>query len=62
LADDSIATTYYYAKTFDSSLPDDHTVVTGRDKYYEIWFGHRMFFVRAADVVVHKEQDSSGPG
>ena len=52
LADDHIDTNFYYAKTFDSSLPDDHTVITGRDKYYEIWFGHRMFFVRAADVVV----------
>jgi N-acetyl-anhydromuramyl-L-alanine amidase AmpD len=52
LADASIDTNYYYAKTFDSSLPGDHTVVTGRDKYYEIWFGHRMFFVRAADVVL----------
>ena len=50
LADDTIDTNYYYAKTFDSSLPDDHTVVTGQDKYDEIWFGHRMFFVRAADV------------
>lgn len=53
LADDDIDTDFYYAKTFDSSLPGDHTVVTGQDKYYEIWFGHRMFFVRAADVVVH---------
>ena len=52
LADATIATEYYYAKTYDSSLPDDHTVVTGQDKYYEIWFGHRMFYVRAADVVV----------
>lgn len=52
LADEDIDTTYYYAKTFDSSLPDDHTVITGQDKYYEIWFGHRMFFVRAADVVI----------
>jgi len=53
LADDTIATNYYYAKTFDSSLPGDHTVVTGLDRYYEIWFGHRMFFVRAADVVIN---------
>jgi N-acetyl-anhydromuramyl-L-alanine amidase AmpD len=52
LADGNIDTNYYYAKTFDSSLPGDHTVITGRDKYYEIWFGHRMFFVRAADVVL----------
>jgi cold shock CspA family protein len=53
LADHRIGTNYYYAKTFDASLPDDHTVVTGQDEYYEIWFGHRMFFVRAADVVVN---------
>ena len=53
LADATIDTNYYYAKTFDASLPDDHTVVTGQGKYYEIWFGHRMFFVRAADVVVN---------
>ena len=52
LADGNIDTNFYYAKTFDSSLPGDHTVVTGQDKYYEFWFGHRMFFVRAADVVV----------
>lgn len=52
LADGNIDTNFYYAKTFDSSLPGDHTVVTGQDKYYEIWFGHRIFFVRAADVVV----------
>jgi len=52
LADANIDTNFYYAKTFDSSLPGDHTVITGRDRYYEIWFGHRLFFVRAADVVV----------
>ncbi len=52
LADDRIDTNFYYAKTFDASLPDDHTVITGHDKYYEVWFGHRMFFVRAADVVL----------
>ena len=55
LADDSIPTDYYYAKTFDDSLPGDHTVVTGQDKYDEIWFGHRMFFVRAADVDVQDD-------
>jgi hypothetical protein len=52
VADEDIGTNYYYAKTFDSSLPADHTVITGQDQYYEIWFGHRMFFVRAADVVL----------
>ncbi len=52
LADATIETSYYYAKTYDDSLEDDHTVVNGKDKYYEIWFGHRLFYVRAADVVV----------
>jgi hypothetical protein len=50
LADDSLRTDYYYAKTYDSSLPDDHTVVVGKDRYYQIWFGHRIAYVRAADV------------
>ena len=33
----------------------DHTVVRGTDPYYQIWFGHRIAYVRAADVRV-------GPG
>ncbi|MDI3384989.1 N-acetylmuramoyl-L-alanine amidase [Streptomyces sp. B-S-A8] len=40
---------YYYATTFDTS---DHKVVRGKDTYYEIQFGHRIAFVRAADVRV----------
>ncbi|GGV81763.1 amidase [Streptomyces griseoloalbus] len=40
---------YYYAVTFDEA---SHRVVTGRDLYYEIQFGHRVGFVRAADVTV----------
>ena len=52
LADDSVPTDYYYAKTYDDSLPDDHTVISGQDRYDEIWFGHRMFFVRTADIDV----------
>jgi len=52
VGDASIETDYYYAKTFDDSLPGDHTQVVGDDVYYEIWFGHRMGYVRAADVVL----------
>jgi hypothetical protein len=26
--------------------------VVGADKYYEIWFGHRIAYVRAVDVTV----------
>ncbi|MGC3003894.1 N-acetylmuramoyl-L-alanine amidase, partial [Streptomyces sp. G35A] len=40
---------YYYAVTFDEAA---HRVVTGEDLYYEIQFGHRVGFVRAADVTV----------
>ena len=52
LADGDIASDYYYAKTYDDSLAGDHTVVVGGDRYYEIWFGHRIAYVRAADVLV----------
>ncbi|MEU3338269.1 peptidoglycan recognition family protein [Streptomyces sp. NPDC006668] len=38
---------YYYAVTFTT---DTHRVVRGKDLYYEIQFGHRVEFVRAADV------------
>ncbi|MEU6091903.1 peptidoglycan recognition family protein [Streptomyces sp. NPDC047085] len=38
---------YYYAVTF---TPDSHRVVIGKDLYYEIQYGHRVAFVRAADV------------
>lgn len=50
VADDSIVTDYYYATTYDDSAPRDHTDVVGKDVYYELWFGHRMAFVRAVDV------------
>lgn len=50
LADASIQTDYYAAKTFNGVPPNDHVQVIGKDRYYEIWFGHRMHYVRAADV------------
>ncbi|MDR3081546.1 MAG: N-acetylmuramoyl-L-alanine amidase [Streptomyces sp.] len=40
---------YYYSATFTT---DSHKVVIGKDLYYEIQFGHRVAFVRAADVQV----------
>ncbi|GGV04320.1 amidase [Streptomyces filipinensis] len=40
---------YYYAVTFTT---DAHRVVVGKDLYYEIQYGHRVGFVRAADVSV----------
>jgi len=57
LADTQIQTDYYYAKTFRcSGLPMDCTDVVGQDRYYEIWFGHRVAYVRAADVEVSRHQ------
>ncbi|MFF4759302.1 N-acetylmuramoyl-L-alanine amidase [Streptomyces sp. NPDC001292] len=40
---------YYYSATFTT---DSHRVVVGKDMYYQIQFGHRVAFVRAADVRV----------
>ncbi|MFJ4366392.1 N-acetylmuramoyl-L-alanine amidase [Streptomyces chartreusis] len=38
---------YFYAVDFDQA---SHRVVVGKDLYYEIQYGHRVAFVRAADV------------
>ncbi|GGV29549.1 N-acetylmuramoyl-L-alanine amidase [Streptomyces spectabilis] len=46
---DKVPGEYFYAPTFDLK---PHRVVRGKDVYYEIQFGHRVAFVRAADVKV----------
>jgi hypothetical protein len=33
-------------------MPDDHTVIRGKTAYYQIVYNHRLFFVKAADVVL----------
>ncbi|MFI9650715.1 N-acetylmuramoyl-L-alanine amidase [Streptomyces sp. NPDC052040] len=48
---DRVPGEYYYAVTFTT---DSHRVVVGKDLYYEIQFGHRVEFVRAADVQVER--------
>jgi hypothetical protein len=50
VADAHPATDYYYATTYDDSAPHDHTDIVGHDAYEEIWFGHRVAYVRTADV------------
>ncbi|MGC4944109.1 N-acetylmuramoyl-L-alanine amidase [Kribbella sp. DT2] len=50
VSDLNIETDYYRATTFDGQPPTDHVQVLGKDRYYQIWFGHRMAYVRAADV------------
>ncbi|MFF8193265.1 N-acetylmuramoyl-L-alanine amidase [Streptomyces bobili] len=47
VAGDKVPGEYYYAVTF---ATDAHRVVVGKDLYYEIQYGHRVAFVRAADV------------
>ncbi|MFK0170786.1 N-acetylmuramoyl-L-alanine amidase [Streptomyces sp. NPDC090306] len=46
---DKLPGEYYYAVTFTT---DSHQVVKGKDLYYQIQFGHRVEYVRAADVKV----------
>jgi hypothetical protein len=53
LGDADIESDYYYAKTFRCKyVALDCTEVTGADRYYQIWFGHRIVYVRAADVTI----------
>ncbi|MFD0415624.1 N-acetylmuramoyl-L-alanine amidase [Streptomyces sp. NPDC127108] len=46
---DKLPGEYFFSPTFDLA---PHRVVRGKDMYYEIQFGHRVAFVRAADVKV----------
>jgi N-acetyl-anhydromuramyl-L-alanine amidase AmpD len=52
-AGDKVPGEYFYAPTFDTA---PHKVVIGKDMYYEIQFGHRVAFVRAADVNVTRSR------
>ncbi|MFI7501589.1 N-acetylmuramoyl-L-alanine amidase [Streptomyces sp. NPDC049687] len=49
VAGDKMPGEYFYAVGFDTGA---HRNVVGRDQYYEIQYGHRVAFVRAADVTV----------
>ncbi|MEC4018520.1 peptidoglycan recognition family protein [Streptomyces sp. H27-D2] len=39
---------YFYAPTFETA---GHALVRGEERYYEIQFGHRIAYVKAADVI-----------
>ena len=45
-------TDYYKAKTFSLDTPGDHIDIRGTDRYVQISLGHRVAFVRLADVDV----------
>ncbi|MFF4521231.1 N-acetylmuramoyl-L-alanine amidase [Streptomyces bluensis] len=49
VAGDKLPGEYFYSPTFDTA---PHRVVVGKDQYVEIQFGHRVAYVRAADVLV----------
>lgn len=49
---DEPVTDYFYAPTIDGSRPDDHTVVIGNERFYQISFNHRTAYVKAADVTL----------
>ncbi len=61
LADKKIQTDYYRATTFSCSVQPDCVQVLGADKYYQIWFGHRIAYVRAADVVITNGLAAAAP-
>ncbi len=41
---------YFYDATIDYSLPHDHEVIVGNERYYQISFNKRVGYVKAADV------------
>ncbi|MEU1146716.1 N-acetylmuramoyl-L-alanine amidase [Streptomyces sp. NPDC005863] len=49
---DKVPGEYFYAPTFDTA---PHKVVRGKDVYYVIQYGHRVGYVRAADVEVVRQ-------
>jgi len=52
VSDGTPPTDYFYDATIDYSLPHDHEIFKGNDKYIKIWYNHRVMFVKADDVVV----------
>ncbi len=54
VGDLTVPTDYYRATTFSLDTPNDHVVVSGTEKYYQISLGHRFAYVKAADVDVVK--------
>jgi hypothetical protein len=52
LTDATVPTDYYRAVTYDAPPPQDHVVVSGKIKYYQVSIGHRIAYVRADQVDV----------
>jgi N-acetyl-anhydromuramyl-L-alanine amidase AmpD len=52
VSDGTVPTDFFYDATVDYSLPHDHEIFRGKDKYIMIWYNHRTMFVKANDVVM----------
>jgi N-acetyl-anhydromuramyl-L-alanine amidase AmpD len=52
LADKTVPTDYYRATSYNNQLPGDGTVIRGKEKYYQVWVGHRFGYVKVPDVEV----------
>ncbi|MFW5474532.1 N-acetylmuramoyl-L-alanine amidase [Knoellia sp. CPCC 206450] len=52
VADRTVPTDYFYAKSFDNSIRGDKSVITGDQEYVQVWVGHRFGYVKAEDVRV----------
>ncbi|MGH1564608.1 N-acetylmuramoyl-L-alanine amidase [Mumia sp. DW29H23] len=52
VSDADVETDYYYAKSYDGSIPDDRTDVKGQLRYYQLWYAHKQVFVKADDVTL----------
>jgi N-acetyl-anhydromuramyl-L-alanine amidase AmpD len=51
VAADRFRSDYYSAPTYAPTLEEsDHQVITGRTRYYQIFFNHRFGFVKVSDV------------
>ncbi|GAB3486536.1 N-acetylmuramoyl-L-alanine amidase [Flexivirga lutea] len=50
IADTNVPTDYYKAWYYDITTPNDHIDIVGTTKYYLVYFGHRVMYVRADDV------------
>lgn len=47
-----VANDYYYSVNIDGSAPHDHEVIKGNQKYLQIYYNHRIAYVKASDVHV----------
>lgn len=54
IGDKKLPTDYFYAPTINYSLPHDHEVIKGQEKYYQITYNHRIAYVKASDVRINK--------